>query len=50
MKKWINENVPIFLNGYCTSHLAFSKEFGAIEVVLLIMCCITFFWAKDQNK
>jgi len=50
MKKWINQNLPIFMNGYCASYLAFSKEFGTTEVVFLIMCGITFFWNMGRNK
>jgi hypothetical protein len=50
MKKLIIQNLSIFMNGYCTSYLALSKEFGTIEVVLLIMCGITFFWNMDINK
>jgi hypothetical protein len=49
MKKWINENLPIFLNGLFTAYLVFGREWGTLEVFLLIGCAITFEWAKNKK-
>ncbi len=49
MKKWINENVTVYLNGFCTGCLVFGREWGTLEIVLLIGCAITFVWAKHQK-
>ena len=40
---------PIYLNGFFTGLLVFGREWGTTEIVLLLLCCITFMWAKHQK-
>jgi hypothetical protein len=40
---------PVYLNGFFTGLLVFGREWGTTEIVLLLLCGITFVWAKNQK-
>jgi hypothetical protein len=46
----IKSDAPIYLNGFFTGLLVFGREWGTTEIVLLLLCCITFMWAKNQKE
>jgi hypothetical protein len=47
--KTLKNDAPIYLNGFFTSLLVFGREWGANEIVLLLLCSITFVWANNQK-
>jgi hypothetical protein len=52
MKKTLQKlkrDAPLYLNGFFTGLLVFGREFGATEIVILVLCGITLAWAKNQK-
>jgi hypothetical protein len=48
--KQFKEYLPVYLNGFCTGFLAFGREYGATEIILLVICAITFTWYSHNIK
>ena len=46
----LKRDAPIYLNGVFTSLLVINREWGANEIVLLLLCSITFVWANNQKR
>jgi hypothetical protein len=46
----LKNDAPIYLNGFFTGLLVFGREWGTAEIILLLLCAITFVWAKNQKE
>jgi hypothetical protein len=45
----LKRDAPVYLNGFFIGLLVFGREWGTTEIVLLLLCGITFVWAKNQK-
>ncbi len=45
----LKNDAPIYLNGFFTGLLVFGREWGTAEIILLLLCAITFAWDKNQK-
>jgi hypothetical protein len=50
MFKNFKKDIPLYLNGFFTGYLVFGREWGLLELALLLLCGITFVWAINDNK
>jgi hypothetical protein len=50
MMKTFIKDLPIYINGFCVGWLAFGREWGTTEIILIAFCAISFVWGMNINK